>query len=158
MDADYFIYSIGETCAKICPVYNLPASVCIAQAAIESGWGEYVIGDYNYFGRKAGDTDTNYEPHLTEEYKDGEWVTEVAKFKKYNSLEEAVEDWCILMREEGAYHRAMEIWDSTFNLTDFVNEMADSYATDPNYAYKILSTIRANNLTAYDNWEVDADE
>jgi flagellum-specific peptidoglycan hydrolase FlgJ len=32
--------------------YNLPASVLIAQGAIESGWGEAIIGKYNLFGRR----------------------------------------------------------------------------------------------------------
>lgn len=52
MEADEFINFIGDAAGNICAEYNLPASVCIAQAAIESGWGKYCIGNYNYFGRK----------------------------------------------------------------------------------------------------------
>lgn len=158
MTPEQFINYIGDACGRICPVYNLPASVCIAQAALESGWGKYVIGHYNYFGRKAVSTDSDYVVKTTSEYIDGEYVTIEDKFKSYTSLEDAIEDWCILMREEPVYQDAVNDWDNSFDLTTFVTEMASHYATDPDYANKILSTINANDLTAYDAWDVTTDE
>lgn len=152
MEPERFIESIGNACRKICLAYNLPASVCIAQAALESGWGDYVIGNFNLFGRKWGGWG-NYETHRTQEYIDGEYVTIDEKFQCYDSLEAAIEDWCQLMREEPAYSYAVQVWDSGWNLTDFVNAMAPVYATDPNYARNILSTIKANNLMRYDHPE-----
>lgn len=153
MAPETFIKMIGPTCGKICAVYNLPASVCIAQAAIESGWGEAVIGNYNYFGRKWNGWGS-YETCQTTEYINGEYCTIYDKFQSYTSLKDAIEDWCKLMRTEPLYHKAVAKWDENFYLSDFVEEMAKVYATDPNYAKKVLSTIKANNLTEYDAWGV----
>lgn len=153
MTPENFISMIGPAARRICLAYNLPASVCIAQAALESGWGEYVIGNFNYFGRKWGGWG-NYEVHRTQEWINGEYVTIDANFQSYNSIEEAIEDWCQLIRKEPAYAPAAAIWDSTWNLTDFVQALAPVYATDPGYADKVLDTIAANNLTVYDHPKV----
>ena len=153
MTPENFIAMVGPTARKICLAYNLPASVCIAQAAIESGWGASVIGNYNYFGRKAVAGDES-ESHSTQEYINGHYVEIVDDFKSYASLDDAIEDWCILIREEPAYAQAAAVWDSGWNLTDFANALAPVYATDPDYAGKVLSTISANDLTVYDHPEV----
>lgn len=152
MTPENFISMIGPAARRVCLAYNLPASVCIAQAAIESGWGASVIGNYNYFGRKAVSGDAS-EAHVTQEYINGHYVDTVANFKSYESLDDAIEDWCILIREEPAYARTAAVWDRGWNLTDFVNALAPVYATDPNYAGKVLSTISANGLTVYDHPE-----
>lgn len=152
MEPEKFINMIGDTCRNICLKYNLPASVCIAQATLESGWGESVIGNYNYFGRKWNGWG-NYVKLQTTEWTGSGYETVYAKFQSYNTLEQAIEDWCQLMRHEPAYENAMAVWDSTWNLTEFVNTMAPVYATDPSYAGKILSTIEANDLTRYDHNE-----
>ena len=74
MEPEEFIESIGSEAGKICADYNLPASVCIAQAALESGWGKYAIGNHNYFGRKwSGWGD--YVELPTKEYINGQFVT-----------------------------------------------------------------------------------
>lgn len=150
MTPEDFISMMGPAARRICLAYNLPASVCIAQAAIESGWGASVVGNYNYFGRKAANGDAA-ESHVTQEYIKGHYVNIVDEFKSYTSLSDAVEDWCILIREEPAYAQAAAVWDSGWNLTDFVHALAHVYATDPGYAEKVLATIAANNLTVYDH-------
>lgn len=150
MVPENFIEMIGPTASRICKVYNLPASVCIAQAALESGWGEAVIGQFNYWGRKWGGWG-NYEVHRTQEWIIGAYVTVDASFQSYDSLDQAVEDWCQLIRKEPAYAEAAAAWDASFNLTDFVTALAPVYATDPDYAQKVLSTIAANDLTVYDH-------
>lgn len=150
MEPERFINMIGDTCRNVCLAYNLPASVCIAQAILETGWGEYLSGSYNYFGRKAVSGD-DQEIQETEEYINGHYVTVTAGFKNYSCLKDAVEDWCYLIREEGVYKNAVNSWDSTWNLTQFVTALAKVYATDPDYAQKVLDTIAANDLTVYDH-------
>lgn len=151
MAPDDFIEMIGNAAGKICADYNLPASVCIAQAALESGWGEYVIGNYNYFGRKWNRLG-EYLELPTKEYIDGQFVTIQDKFQSYSSLDEAIEDWCVLMTEEPAYADALAEWESTWDVEAFIRAMAPVYATDPDYADKIISTINANNLMRFDGW------
>lgn len=151
MTPDEFISLIGDTAGEVCAEYNLPASVCIAQAIIESGWGRYCIGQYNYFGRKWNGWG-NYVRQQTTEYINGEYVTIYDKFQSYSSLEEAIADWCVLMRNEPLYAEALAVWEDTWDVEEFVRAMAPVYATDPNYADKIISTINANNLKSYDGW------
>lgn len=151
MTPDEFIEMIGNTAGKVCAEYNLPASVCIAQAILESGWGRYCIGQYNYFGRKWNGWG-NYERRQTTEYINGEYVTIYDKFQSYESLEEAIRDWCVLISEDYKYSEVIDAWHEFWSVEDFVHTLAPIYATDPDYADKVLSTIRANDLDRYDGW------
>lgn len=152
MDPDEFINQIGNVCGMVCAEYNLPASVCIAQAAIESGWGKYVIGNHNYFGRKWNGTGP-YVEEPTQEYIGGRYVNIYDKFQSYDSLEDAIRDWCVLIKEEPAYADALHEWETTWDIPAFVYALAPVYATDPDYANKVLSTISANNLERFDGWD-----
>lgn len=154
MTPDEFIDFIGDTAGKVCAEYNLPSSVCIAQAILESGWGRYCIGQFNYFGRKWNGWG-NYVRQQTTEYINGEYVTIYDKFQSYESLEEAIRDWCILITEEPAYSDALAEWQQNWNVEDFVYALAPVYATDPDYAHKIIATINANNLYRFDGWGDD---
>ena len=156
MTPDEFIDFIGDTAGKVCAEYNLPASVCIAQAILESGWGRYCIGQFNYFGRKWNGWG-NYERMQTTEYDydSCHYITIYDKFQSYSSLEEAIRDWCVLITEEPAYSNALAEWQSNWNVEDFVYALAPVYATDPDYAHKIIATINANNLYRFDGWGDD---
>lgn len=146
MTTDEFIAWLAPTAQKICRQYELPASVCVAQGALESAWGKAVIGEYNLFGRKWNGSGPFVEKE-TEEYYNGEWQSVIAKFQDYASLEEAVADWCILITEEPVYAPCLEC---RHEVTAFVQTLGPIYATDPDYATKILATIAANQLTDYD--------
>ena len=156
MTPDEFIDFIGDTAGKVCAEYNLPASVCIAQAILESGWGKYCIGNYNYFGRKWNGWGNYVRQQTTEyDYDSCHYVTIYDKFQSYSSLEEAIRDWCVLITEEPAYSDALDEWQSNWNVEDFVYALAPVYATDPDYAHKIIATINANNLYRFDGWGDD---
>lgn len=151
MTPDEFIDFIGDTAGKVCAKYNLPASVCIAQAILESGWGRYCIGQFNYFGRKWNGWG-NYVRQQTTEYENGQYVTIYDKFQSYSSLEDAIRDWCVLIKEEPAYAEALAVWENGWCVEDFVWALAPVYATDPDYARKIIATMEANDLYRFDGW------
>lgn len=151
MEPEEFIELIGNPAGKICADYNLPASVCIAQAAIESGWGRYCIGNYNYFGRKYNGWG-DFVTKETQEYIHGQYETITDRFQSYDSLEDAVKDWCVLMTEEPLYAEALAEWHKTWDIDAFAEAMAPVYATDPDYARKVMTTIRANDLERFDGW------
>ena len=151
MTPDEFIDFIGDTAGRICAKYNLPASVCIAQAILESGWGRYCIGQFNYFGRKWNGWG-NYVRQQTTEYENGQYVTIYDKFQSYSSLEDAIRDWCVLIKEEPAYAEALAVWENGWCVEDFVRALAPVYATDPDYARKIIATMEANDLYRFDGW------
>lgn len=145
MSPEGFIAWLAPAAQIICREYNLPVSVCIAQGALESGWGKYVIGEFNIFGRKWNGVG-NYIEVETEEFYDGQWQTIIAKFQDYANLDEAVEDWCILITEEPVYATCLEYREE---VEEFVRILGPIYATDPEYADKVLSTIAANHLEDY---------
>ena len=151
MTAADFIDYIGDTAGKVCAEYNLQASVCIAQAILESGWGRYCIGQYNYFGRKWNGWG-NYVRQQTTEYENGQYVTIYDKFQSYESLEDAIRDWCVLIAEDYKYSDVIYAWHEHWSVEDFVYALAPIYATDPDYASKIMATINANDLTRFDGW------
>ena len=153
MTPDEFIDFIGDTAGKVCAEYNLPSSVCIAQAILESGWGRYCIGQFNYFGRKWNGWGNYVRQQTTEyDYDSCHYITIYDKFQSYSSLEEAIKDWCVLITEEPAYSNALAEWQQNWNVEDFVYALAPVYATDPDYAHKIIATINANNLYRFDGW------
>ena len=156
MTPDEFIDFIGDTAGEVCAEYNLPASVCIAQAILESGWGRYCIGQFNYFGRKWNGWGNYVRQQTTEyDYDSCHYITIYDKFQSYSSLEEAIRDWCVLITEEPAYSNALAEWQQNWNVEDFVYALAPVYATDPDYAHKIIATINANDLYRFDGWGDD---
>lgn len=153
MTPDEFIDFIGDTAGKVCAEYNLPASVCIAQAILESGWGRYCIGQFNYFGRKWNGWGNYVRQQTTEyDYDSCHYVTIYDKFQSYDSLEDAIRDWCVLIKEEPAYAKALAVWENGWCVEDFVWALAPVYATDPDYARKIIATMEANDLYRFDGW------
>lgn len=151
MTPDEFVEYIGDTAGRVCAKYNLPASVCIAQAILESGWGKYCIGNYNYFGRKWNGWG-DYVTHETQEWIGDHYETITDNFQSYSSLDEAIEDWCVLITEDSKYAGVLRTWETTWSVSEFVYALSGVYATDPDYAYKILTTIEANDLKRFDGW------
>jgi len=145
MSSEEFIAWLAPEAQIICRKYDLPVSVCVAQGALESGWGKYIIGQFNLFGRKWNGVGAYIEVK-TEEFYDGQWQTVVAKFQDYATLSEAVEDWCILITEEPVYRACLEY---RTEVEEFVRILGPIYATDPEYAVKVLLTIAANHLKDY---------
>ena len=144
MDPDEFINWLYPVAQNVCANYGLPAAVVTSQGALESGWNEYTIGNFNLFGRKWGGWG-NYIEVPTQECYNDEWVTIIAKFQDYDSLEQAIEDWCVLMTQETVYVNALQDVDVSDPFA-FINAVGPVYATDPVYCDKVISTMRACNL------------
>ena len=128
---------------------GVPASVTIAQAILESGWGKSSLAREanNFFGIK-GTGPAGYVIKPTKEYVNGRWITVNAKFKAYHNPQESFEDHARLIANNRRYSKAME------NLNDpkqFARELQRAgYATDPNYANKLISIMDKYNLYQFD--------
>lgn len=159
LSPEEFFERLAPVAVPICKAYGLPSAVLLAQAAIESGWNQNTIGQYNLFGRK-GNGSGPYLEEWTEEqepssayqedeqhiYQGNGWWTILARFQCYQSLEEAVTDWCVLITQDEKYQ---DVLNHLENLEDFVRALAPIYATRETYADDILETIKANDLTQY---------
>jgi len=125
--------------------WRVPASVSIAQFALESCWGAHMPGN-NPFGIKhlVGHGDQHF---MTHEVVNGKRITCEQTFAVFTSLADAFTCHAQLIATHAAYASAMK---ALPDLPRFVSLLAARYATDPSYAAKIMSIIRAHNLTQYD--------
>ena len=145
MEAQEYLDMMSPAAKTICEKHGLPWQVVTVQGAMESGWGETVSGKLNFFGRKWGGWGT-YTECPTWEVEEGVEVEIVARFQDYDTPEQAIEDWCILIEEEPCYAPALNVWKETSDIEEFVYALGPIYATDPEYANKIWCTILANGL------------
>jgi flagellum-specific peptidoglycan hydrolase FlgJ len=128
--------------------YGVPAAVTIAQAILESGWGQSYLAstDHNLFGMKGrGPAGSDALP--TQEYENGQWVNTVALFRVYDNYSQSIADHGQLLATSGYYKRAMA---DGQNANAFANALTGVYATDPTYGSKLISLMSDYDLYQYD--------
>ncbi|KRL61755.1 glycoside hydrolase family 73 protein [Lactobacillus psittaci] len=123
-------------------------SITAAQAAIESGWGATGGARIanNLFGIKG--TYNGQGTYLrTTEYRGGRYVSIVAQFRKYPNWATSIEDHANFLVNNSRYHNLLFQKDyRTFARL----LLQDGYATDPNYASKIINFIQIYGLQSWD--------
>lgn len=146
-----FINKIKDGAIASMKNHGVLASITIAQAILESSWGEsgLSIKANNLFGIKA----TGNEPYITmqtAEYSRGEKYYINAKFRKYNSYTASIEDHAKFLVENPRYKRY-----GLFNTNDYKGQtnalVKAGYATDPNYDNLLIQLIEQYGLSKYDN-------
>lgn len=140
---------------------GVPASLTIAQAILESGDGNSTLAQQanNLFGMKGkGPAGSIRLP--TKEYKNGEWITVQAEFRKYHNWAESVNDHSNLFLNGVSWNRDLYRGVIGKDGISASYEVAKAgYATDPNYAQKLIKLITDHQLLKYDfigNFGVDA--
>lgn len=126
-------------------------SVCIAQSALETGWGTspVMVKANAYFGIKAG---TNWEGRVystkTQEcYNGRDYTTITDLFRAYGSLKDSVADYFDLITGLDRYSAACNQADAR----KCIQAVKDGgYATSPAYVTNIMSIINQYGLTKYD--------
>lgn len=119
---------------------GLPAMVTVAQAALESSWGQSKLSQQanNYFGIKAhGDQACVLMP--TKECESGASVEVHAEFARYLSMLECFEHRDGILLRGAVYAGARE---KCGDEAGFIAEMAKHWATDPRYAEKLLAVLK----------------
>lgn len=148
MSQEEFIDFVGEEACKSQKVTRIPASVTVAQAILETGWGQHTIGDArNLFGIKgtgpAGSIDVQ-----TRECVGNDCSFETATFRKYNSFEESITDHSLFFLENQRYQTALQYVNDPNEFARQIHKAG--YATDPNYADLLISIMSSNNLYRFD--------
>jgi flagellum-specific peptidoglycan hydrolase FlgJ len=138
----------GPVAREASRVSGVPASIIMAQAALETGWGASAIGSAkNLFGIK-GTGPAGSVRVSTKEFRNGRMVSEMANFRKYNSWAESIADHGRLL-QNSRYAKAMQ---NKNNPDQFARELQKAgYATDPAYASKLISIMKSNNFYQYNN-------
>lgn len=126
-------------------------SVCIAQAALETGWGitELMKKANAFFGIKATKTWKGrvYSTKTSECY-DGVSYTQItALFRAYGNVAESVADYYDLITKSARYAGAVNNTNSTSAITAIKE---GGYATSPTYIEKVTSIIRDYDLERFD--------
>ncbi|WP_163653592.1 glucosaminidase domain-containing protein [Listeria sp. PSOL-1] len=149
-DPTKFLADIKNGALESWKKYHVLPSITAAQAALESGWGtsELSTKAHNLFGIK-GDYNGQYVMMPTKEFINGQWVTIEAKFKKYPSKNESMIDHGDFLQKP----RYQNIIGETDYKTVAKNLQADGYATDPEYASKLISIVERWGLV---NWDKEA--
>lgn len=131
--------------------WGVPASVTLAQFAIESGYGKYMpAGSNNPFGIKAAGGQPYVVAHTREETAAGKSYYIDARFRKFANLAEAFEEHARLLATASPYAAARAAWAHHHDLSEYVRLMGARYATSTVYAATILSVIHGQNLTQFD--------
>ncbi|MEA3125928.1 MAG: peptidoglycan hydrolase FlgJ [Caballeronia sp.] len=126
---------------------GIPARFIIGQAALESGWGKREIkntdgsSSHNVFGIKAtSDWSGKTASAVTTEYVNGKPQKVVEKFRSYDSYEEALTDYASVLKNNPRYAPVVE---ASRDAAGFAHGMQKAgYATDPQYAKKLISIMR----------------
>ncbi|KRM68916.1 exoglucosaminidase [Apilactobacillus ozensis DSM 23829 = JCM 17196] len=126
--------------------YHVLPSIVIAQAIVESNWGDsklYQVAN-NPFGIK-GSYNGQSISYDTNEYQNGKKITIQAAFRKYPDLKAAIADHDKTIAEHFIKEK---------NVTSYLKAarllQENVYATDPNYAKTLVSVIRQFDLAKYD--------
>jgi len=149
-----FISTIAPAAQQMQANYGVHASISIAQAILESDWGESELSAVynNLYGMK-GDNPGNTVLLSTSEYYNGEWITIQAKFRVYDSWAESIQDHALLFVNGTTWNPnqyAAVLQASTYQ--EAAQALQDcGYATDPDYAEKLIAVIEQYALYEYDN-------
>ncbi len=146
LSQDQFVQRLWPHAQKAGKELGVAPELLIAQAALETGWGQHMVHDakgensHNLFGIKA---DRRWQgPWVgmrTLEYQDGIAVQGRAAFRAYGSVEASFVDYVKFLQQNPRYGSVLE---QGQNPEAFLQGLQEAgYATDPNYASKIRSIL-----------------
>ncbi|WP_460416226.1 flagellar assembly peptidoglycan hydrolase FlgJ [Pseudomonas sp. microsymbiont 2] len=146
-DSDAFVATMLPMAEQAAKRIGIDPRYLVAQAALETGWGKSVMrnadgsSSHNLFGIKASGSWQGGEARaITSEFRDGQFVKETAAFRSYDSYQDSFHDLVSLLQNNGRYKDAVGAAD---NPEQFARELQKAgYATDPDYARKIISIAR----------------
>ena len=127
-------------------------SVCIGQAALETGWGgsSLMTKANAFFGIKATASwgGKVFSSKTQECYDSVNYTTITAAFRAYDTPADSVKDYYDLITGSTRYAAAVNATDARTAITAIKE---GGYATSPTYVTNVMAVIDSNNLTQYDN-------
>ncbi len=126
---------------------GIPARFMLGQAALETGWGKAEIrgadgqNSHNLFGIKAGAGWTGKTVDIvTTEFINGKPQKQVETFRAYDSFADSFRDYANLLRSNARYQNVIAQGQDAAGFAQGLQQAG--YATDPNYAQKLMGVIR----------------
>jgi flagellar protein FlgJ len=145
--ATEFVESLAPMAKKLASSLGIDPRVLLAQSALETGWGKYVMHDKtglssnNLFGIKDGNNWSGNKVEIeTLEVENNELVKKKDEFRMYESIEASFTDYMNFLKSNPRYQNALQ---SVGNVAEYLENLQSAgYATDPNYASKILRIFK----------------
>jgi flagellar protein FlgJ len=142
-----FVSALTADAKRVQDKIKVPFEVVIAQAALETGWGQKIIktnsgeSSNNLFNIKADSRWAGEKTHKeTLEFENGAMVKKREPFRVYDSIGQSVDDYLNFLTKSERYQGALE---NSTNVEQFLHDLQSAgYATDPDYAKKIIGTLR----------------
>lgn len=162
IDPAAFISQICGYATEVAAANDLYASVMMAQAILESGWGASTLTTTanNMFGIKGSYNGQYVTMDTYEDDGSGNYYLISAKFRKYPSLKESFGDNAYVLRNtsfsSGNYYYSGAWKSNTTSYTQATAWLQGRYATDTSYASKLNNLISTYNLTQYDTGSSNA--
>ncbi|OXM70401.1 glucosaminidase domain-containing protein [Amycolatopsis vastitatis] len=150
-----YVGAAGPIARAIHAAYDIPASVTVAQSILESNWGRSKLSanERNYFGFKCV-TPTSPGPIALRcaRYPSTECVPAPchpvdAYFRSYASIEDSFRDYGRLLTTSANYAAALPVRSDP---DAFIRAVARKYATDPEYANKVIRLMNLYDLRRFD--------
>jgi flagellum-specific peptidoglycan hydrolase FlgJ len=121
-------------------VYGIPHEITLGQAILESNAGRssLAIEGYNFHGIKCGNSYNNCIEKMTHEYVDGKRIKKIAKFRKYESVEQGFEAHAEFLQKT----RYAQLKSLKLDYKGWAYGLKKAgYATDIDYASKLIDVI-----------------
>ena len=146
-----FLNNIAGPAQQVAQQRGLYASLMIAQAALESGWGGSYLSTsaYNLFGVKWSGSGA-YIELPTQEFYNGSYHTIYDKFQRYSSYAESLNGYANVITTRFPKSTRANSANYAIAAQNLRYGVYGTYATAPDYADKLIRVIQAYNLTAYD--------
>lgn len=140
-----FVQQLAPLAQQAAAQLGVSPDTIIAQAALETGWGQHVPGatagasSNNLFGVKAGGTWNGASVNaLTTEFGQGSASSVTQPFRAYSSVEQGVNDYVSLLQHNARFQQALGTGN---DVNAFASGLAQGgYATDPDYVQKLQAT------------------
>ncbi|MFT2091433.1 flagellar assembly peptidoglycan hydrolase FlgJ [Paraglaciecola sp. 2405UD69-4] len=153
-DAQAFVEQLYPIAQQAAETLGLDPKALLAQAALETGWGKHMIhnidgeNSHNLFGIKASRSWQGDRAMVdTVEFEQGIASTKKQPFKVYENFAEAMNDYVNLVQQSPRYEEAVK---NSASPQNYFSELQKAgYATDPEYANKVISVFESAQFKQY---------
>jgi flagellum-specific peptidoglycan hydrolase FlgJ len=135
---------ITPVAKKLGRKHGLPYQALVVQTALETGWGKSKLASegFNFAGIKA----VGNQPYIeakTHEYRNGVRTEETARFRKFSTLEQGLEEYALIFHKN-RYAEALKYPNDPYQ---FIVEIKKAgYATSLDYISKLHGMLDLKNF------------
>jgi len=147
---EQFVDTLWPYAQRAAQRLGVDAEVILSQAALETGWGKYILSDkqgssFNLFNIKADSRwPGDFVAKNALEYRDGRPLNEQSRFRAYDSYQDSFDDYVRFLQTQPRYQDALQHVGDGEAFIEAIHKAG--YATDPQYADKIKRIMSSDTL------------